>query len=817
VLYKRLLDMRKIMILFISLLILNISTTAVHANELIEPKILDNKTSTLVGWKQYFLEEGNSKKKIIMKDLYNEVPMISLNEGDNYVTVLPDSETKAKPIKLVEYTRSGLANFSGNGIKIVDQAGKQVSLAYPNGAIFTGNDDNFYRFVRTVSDGEDVFFVMEGKFYLLSTQNKKITFLTSLKDFMDDVVYFTVSRRSDHDSKLISVIESYGEPHLGFHGHSILIRGDKLVNYWSNGSYGGGGVLPAYLGEDQVVAAQGGQLAVYSLPSLQSKKYPINIKEPGIVFANHDYVVLKSNEKNILEILDLKTGQMEEPYKALYNDAQKKIVEENGGIFQEGDSLQFNSVTGDEFVFEVENVYRFEPPAGNVYDYSKAPVYRYRYNYPTKEFKFEKIENVSHGLSESPLINGKGLNMGIQETMENLTIYQGGEIASSIPYPRKYLGTSLTGQLRQTFFIENIKTGEKKESIFVIKTQNTANNSEKQEKIKLPADCFNTILKEALSAVTYGNNTYLITENNIYKVSGAKIVKTIQVSNIQYYSAGENKVYLFDQNNIYVLDTKTDQVKLLGKNPYPNTQMNHLNPIDQNEMTGEIKQIEDAYQKTFKQGEIDALLFPFAENYKYAEPVFNDGTKGYCLIMDNSVLKLSESLKNKSFFVYQSTAKEYSAQLKKYYNITVSMEGVDWEYTYRTEYPVAVTKTKAKMFYHNQEIKSAVYPVMQNGSLLIPIKQTAGQIGLEFEFDQKNGVLTLKRGNLEAEMTVNSNKASVNNEVVEMSSPVILMDGEVMVPLRFICEKFGFKNKLEYDYQNISTTEGSRISKVYID
>lgn len=100
------------------------------------------------------------------------------------------------------------------------------------------------------------------------------------------------------------------------------------------------------------IASDLGLIAVYSLPSLQSKKYPINIKEPGIVFANHDYVVVNSNEKNILEILDLKTGQTEEPYKTLYTDAQKKILEENRDMFQQGDSLQFISLTGDEFVFE---------------------------------------------------------------------------------------------------------------------------------------------------------------------------------------------------------------------------------------------------------------------------------------------------------------------------------------------------------------------------------------------------------------------------------------------------------------------------------
>ncbi|MEL7566650.1 MAG: copper amine oxidase N-terminal domain-containing protein [Dehalobacterium sp.] len=810
--------MRKIVILWIALLILNFSPSAGYANELIDPKIFDDHTNAIVGWKQYFLEENNGAKKIIIKDSYNEIPIISFHEGDNYVDVLPDSETKAKPVRIVEYTKSALVHFTKDGIKLVDHNGKPVSLAYPEEKTFPQTrDEDFYRVIRSVSDGEDVYFILAGKLYLLSTQNQKITYLTYLKDFQDDLAFLSVSKRAGSDYKLVSVSESYGEPHLGFQGHSIFIKKDQVINYWMNESYGGGGVMPAYFGEDLVAATQGGQLATYTLPTLQSKKYALNMKQPGIVFANQDYAVLH-DDQGMMEILDLRTGKMEKPYQTLYNDAQKQIVEEEaGGIFQPGDSLEFGSVQGDEFIFYLKNVYRFEPPAGNVYDYTQAPVYQYTYHYQTKVFEFQKIENHSPELEASPLINDGDRKMTIKESVENLTIYHDEEKISTIPYPRKYLGTDVTENLRRAFYVENIKTGEKKESIFVIKTRNLNNYSEKQEKIKLPEDCFNTILNDALSAVPYGNDTYLVTKNRIYRVSGAKIVKTIEIPHIEQYSAGPDKIYLFDQTNIHVLDLKTGQVQLMGKNEYSSARMNHLHPIQRNEMTGEISQIEDAYQRTFQQGEIKTLLFPFAENYRYAEPVFTDGTKGYCLIIDNAVLKLPESLKNKSYSVYLSTAKEYGPLVKKYYKITVSMEDVDWEYIYQTEYLSVITKTKAKIFYHNQEIPSNTYPVMQNGSLLIPIEQVAGQMGVEFAFDEKNGLITLKKDHIIIGMTVNSIKASVNDETVELNSPPILHDGNVMVPLRFICEKLGFKNRLEYDYENPAPAEGSRISKVYID
>lgn len=231
------LNLKIAMVLLMAFLALNISTTAVQANELIEPSIADYKTSSIVGWKQYFLNDNNGKERITIKDYSSGIPIISFEKEDNFVTLLPDSETKNNLLTRVEYTKFGLTKFTDQGIIITDNNNKKVSLSYPVKIQFTEYmKNNFYRVIQTASDGEEVFFIMKENLYLLSTQNKKITLLTKLKDYHDDLVYIAISGNGN-DYKLITVSEGFGEPHLGYQGHAILIEKDKMVRYWRNKAY----------------------------------------------------------------------------------------------------------------------------------------------------------------------------------------------------------------------------------------------------------------------------------------------------------------------------------------------------------------------------------------------------------------------------------------------------------------------------------------------------------------------------------------------------------------------------------------------------
>ncbi|NMB42732.1 MAG: copper amine oxidase N-terminal domain-containing protein [Clostridiales bacterium] len=125
---------------------------------------------------------------------------------------------------------------------------------------------------------------------------------------------------------------------------------------------------------------------------------------------------------------------------------------------------------------------------------------------------------------------------------------------------------------------------------------------------------------------------------------------------------------------------------------------------------------------------------------------------------------------------------------------------------------MVVTKAKPVIFIRGR----TSYPMMQNGSLLVPVQQVAE--ALVYDLDQSSVQMSLKKGNLEMVMRLNDNTASVNHETFELSSPVIMLDGNLIAPLRIICDQFGYGVRLEYyDYTEMPRLDVSRISKVYLE
>ena len=373
-----------------------------------------------------------------------------------------------------------------------------------------------------------------------------------------------------------------------------------------------------------------------------------------------------------------------------------------------------------------------------------------------------------------------------------------------------------------TYYIENKVVGKEKRAELIIDSQSISNYVSKQSTIKLPLDCFNTILKDSIAAVPYNNYTYLITKNKIYKISGTKIIKTLKVPGVERCTVTPGALYLFSKDGYYILDAK-DNIARRGDNVYRTLNLDNIlpnkAPINDEAEENAIKTIQDSYNSTISRIAVFPLGFQFSNDYCYAQVVFADGkTKDY-LLAEGCVLELPEGLKNKKFTIYKTTSKEYGSAVKKYFKLVISMQDTNWEYTYKTESPrpLVITKTKAKIFYKKQEINLNVFPVMQNGNLLIPVEGVAEKLGLNAAVSDNKQTVLIKKDKTEIQITVDSSKAKVNNQNVELPSPIILINGNIMVPVKFICEKFGYKLNLEYDWkQSPSLNNTIRISKVII-
>ncbi|MFC4303218.1 stalk domain-containing protein [Cohnella boryungensis] len=90
-----------------------------------------------------------------------------------------------------------------------------------------------------------------------------------------------------------------------------------------------------------------------------------------------------------------------------------------------------------------------------------------------------------------------------------------------------------------------------------------------------------------------------------------------------------------------------------------------------------------------------------------------------------------------------------------------------------------------------KQLSLDVPPQIVNGTTMIPYGALASKIGAKISTDSKTKKLIAKRNNTTVELTIGSNKATVNGKSVTLSTAVIEKNGRTLVPLRFLGEAFG--------------------------
>lgn len=105
-----------------------------------------------------------------------------------------------------------------------------------------------------------------------------------------------------------------------------------------------------------------------------------------------------------------------------------------------------------------------------------------------------------------------------------------------------------------------------------------------------------------------------------------------------------------------------------------------------------------------------------------------------------------------------------------------------------------------------KEILFSEDPIIRNGVTLVQFRPIFEALGLEVEWDAKNRKAIGTKDNFYLELTVGSNTALVNDSEKELSLSPTIVNGSVMVPLRFVGEATG---RQVYWRTN---TEGPKIS-----
>lgn len=80
---------------------------------------------------------------------------------------------------------------------------------------------------------------------------------------------------------------------------------------------------------------------------------------------------------------------------------------------------------------------------------------------------------------------------------------------------------------------------------------------------------------------------------------------------------------------------------------------------------------------------------------------------------------------------------------------------------------------------------------------MVPFRALAESLGAQVPWDGNNRQVTVIRADIRIQLSVDSPEATVNGTPVTLEVPATIVDGRVMVPLRFISE--GLKAKVTWD------------------
>lgn len=86
-----------------------------------------------------------------------------------------------------------------------------------------------------------------------------------------------------------------------------------------------------------------------------------------------------------------------------------------------------------------------------------------------------------------------------------------------------------------------------------------------------------------------------------------------------------------------------------------------------------------------------------------------------------------------------------------------------------------------------------VPPVIENGRTLVPLRAISEEFGAEVNWFKEEKMIEISDTKLLIRLSATAKLATVNKNAVELDAPAKVINGRVMIPLRFISEVFDKK------------------------
>lgn len=116
-----------------------------------------------------------------------------------------------------------------------------------------------------------------------------------------------------------------------------------------------------------------------------------------------------------------------------------------------------------------------------------------------------------------------------------------------------------------------------------------------------------------------------------------------------------------------------------------------------------------------------------------------------------------------------------------------------------------------EIYVNDSKIITESHPLMIDQRVLVPLRSVSEALDCEVQWDSINKKVRVKKGNCYISMEIGSTYASidtiinmnlVNSRIIHLDVPTQIIDGRIMVPLRFISDSLG--NKIVWDNTNRS-------------
>ncbi len=118
-----------------------------------------------------------------------------------------------------------------------------------------------------------------------------------------------------------------------------------------------------------------------------------------------------------------------------------------------------------------------------------------------------------------------------------------------------------------------------------------------------------------------------------------------------------------------------------------------------------------------------------------------------------------------------------------------SIVSLDWKPLYSFENETK--PTAIKVILNNNELSFNQPPYIENNTTMVPMRAIFEALGASVNWDSNSQTITSTKGNTTILLTINSGTAVVNGKSISLASPAKLVNGNTMVPLRFVSESLG--------------------------